>query len=93
MKYIVNKTTEIIKRNAPAVDGEAMVRVDGFEDVRFYENLALKITQAFSESELSVDIKLSKNKWKLFSKDVSMTSYIQSMEQHNWIAGDESITR
>lgn len=93
MKYIVNKATEIIKRNAPAVDGEAMVRVDGFEDVRFYENLALKITQAFSESELSVDIKLAKNKWKFFSKDVSMTSYLQSMEQHNWIAGDESITR
>lgn len=63
MKYIVNKTTEIIKRNAPAIDGEAMVRVDGFEDIRFYENLALKITQEFSESDLSVDIKLAKNKW------------------------------
>ena len=93
MKYIVNKTTEIIKRNAPAIDGEAMVRVDGFEDVRFYENLALKITQAFSESDLSVDIKLAKNKWEYFSKDTSMTSYLQSMEQHNWIAGEESITR
>ena len=93
MKYIVNKTTEIIKRNAPTSDGEAMVRVDGFEDVRFYENLALKITQAFNESDLSVDIKLAKNKWEYFSKDTSMTSYLQSMEQHNWIAGEESITR
>lgn len=93
MKYIVNKTTEIIKRNAPTTDGEAMVRVDGFEDVRFYENLALKITQAFNESDLSVDIKLAKNKWEYFSKDTSMTSYLQSMEQHNWIAGEESITR
>lgn len=93
MKYIVYKTTEIIKRNAPAVDGEAMIRVDGFEDVRFYESLALKINQCFSESELSVDIKLAKNKWKFFSKDTSMTSYLQSMEQHNWIAGEESITR
>lgn len=93
MKYIVNKTTEIIKRNAPATDGEAMVRVDGFEDVRFYENLALKITQAFSETDLSVDIKLAKNKWEYFLKDTSMTTYLQSMEQHNWIAGEESITR
>lgn len=93
MKYIVNKTTEIIKRNAPAIDGEAMVRVDGFEDIRFYENLALKISQAFSESELSVDIKLAKNKWEFFSKDTSMTSYLQSMKQHNWITGEESITR
>lgn len=93
MKYIVNKTTEIIRRNAPAIDGEAMIRVDGFEDIKFYENLALKITQSFSESELSVDIKLAKNKWKFFAKDTSMTSYLQSMEQHNWIAGEESITR
>ena len=93
MKYIVYKTTEIIKRNAPAIDGEAMIRVDGFEDVRFYECLALKINQYFNESELSVDIKLAKNKWKFFSKDTSMTSYLQSMEQHNWIASEESITR
>lgn len=93
MKYIVNKTTEIIKRNAPAIDGEAMIRVDGFEDVRFYENVALKITQDFSESGLDVDIKLAKNRWDYFSKDVSMSSYLQSMQQHGWIARNESITR
>ena len=44
MKYIVNKTAEIIRNSAPAPDGEAMIRVDGFEDIRFYNNLALKIT-------------------------------------------------
>jgi len=93
MKYIVNKTTEIIKRNSPAMDGEAMIRVDGFEDVRFYENVALKITQDFSESGLVVDIKLAKNRWDYFSKDASMSSYLQSMQQHGWIAGNESITR
>lgn len=93
MNYIVNKTTEIIKRNAPAIDGEAMIRVDGFEDIRFYENLASKIMQSFSESGLSVDIKLAKNKWNHFLKDTNMTSYLQSMKQHDWIAGEESITR
>lgn len=93
MKYIVNKTTEIIKCNAPAIDGEAMIRIDGFEDVRFYENLALKISQSFSDSDLSVDIKLAKNKWEFFAKDTSMTTFLQSLEQHNWIAAEESITR
>lgn len=93
MKYIVSKTAEIIKRNAPAIDGEAMIRIDGFEDIRFYENVALRITKDFEESGLSVDIKLAKNRWDYFSKDPSMTSYLQSMEQHGWIAGNESITR
>lgn len=93
MNYIVNKTTEIIKRNAPAIDGEAMIRVDGFEDIRFYENLASKIMQSFRESGLSVDIKLAKNKWNHFLKDANMTSCLQSMKQHDWIAGEESITR
>lgn len=93
MKYIINKIVEIIKRNAPAIDGEEMIRVDGFEDVQFYENLALKITQEFANSNLTVDIKLAKNKWEYFSKDTSMTSYLQSLMQHDWIAGNESVTR
>lgn len=93
MNYIVNKTAEIIRNSAPAEDGEAMIRVDGFEDVRFYENVALRVTQDFQETNLSVDIKLAKNKWEYFSKDSSMTSYLQSMKQHDWIAGNESITR
>ena len=80
MKYIVNKTTEIIRRNAPSIDGEAMIRIDGFEDIRFYENVALRITKDFEESGLSVDIKLAKNRWDYFSKDPSMTSYLQSMD-------------
>ncbi len=93
MKYIVNKTAEIIKRSAPTIDGEAMIRVDGFEDVRFYENVALKITQDLSESGLGLDIKLAKNRWDYFSKDSSMSSYLQSMQQHGWVAETESITR
>ena len=93
MKYIVNKTAEMIKRNTPSSDGEAMIRVDGFEDVRFYEMLAQKISQDFSNSGLSVDIKLAKNKWEFFSKDSSMTSHLQALKQHEWIAENESITR
>lgn len=82
MKYIVNKTAEIIRNSAPAPDGEAMIRVDGFEDIRFYNNLALKITKDFDNTNLSVDIKLANNKWNSFLSDTSMTTYQQSLKQH-----------
>lgn len=93
MNFIVNKTVEIIKRNIPSSDGETMIRVDGFEDVRFYDALARAITNEFKNSGLSVDIKLANNKWQYFSKDMSNTSYLQSLKQHGWVAENESITR
>ena len=93
MKYIINKTVEIIKRNSPALDGETMIRIDGFEDVRFYDGLAQKIAAEFAGSGLSIDIKLAKNKWEYFSKDPTVTSYLQSLQQNDWVAQNESITR
>ena len=82
MNYIVNKTVDIIRRNAPSSNGETMIRIDGFEDVRFYDNLAHRISMAFSNSELSVDIKLAKNKWEYFKKNAENTSYVQSLHQN-----------
>ena len=32
MKYIVNAITDLVVNNAPSVDGEMMIRIDGFED-------------------------------------------------------------
>lgn len=93
MNYIVNKTVDIVRRNAPSSNGETMVRIDGFEDVRFYDNLAHRISIAFSSSELSVDIKLAKNKWEYFKKNAENTSYVQSLHQNGWVADHESITR
>ncbi len=93
MKYIVNKTAEMIKRNSPSIDGEAMMRVDGFEDVRFYDSLAHKIKNNFSRSGLFVDIKLAKNKWDYFQNNSEYTSHLQSLQQNGWIAGSVSITR
>ena len=62
MKYIINKTLELIKRNSPQIDGEAMIRVDGFEEIQFYEKLATELEKEFSETKIIVDIKLAKNK-------------------------------
>ena len=93
MNYIVNKTLDIIRRNAPSSDGETMIRIDGFEDVKFYDSLAHKITVAFLDSELSVDIKLAKNKWEYFKSNSEETSHVQSLQQNGWVADHESITR
>ena len=93
MKYIVNKTVEMISSNAPTKDGEAMVRVDGFEDIIFYENVASKLTEELIAKDLEIDIKLAKKKWEYFSQNPSMSSYLQSMKQHDWVADSESITR
>ena len=93
MNYIVNKTVDIVRRNAPSSNGETMIRIDGFEDVRFYDNLAHRISMAFSNSDLSVDIKLAKNKWEYFKKNAENTSYVQSLHQNGWVADHESITR
>ncbi len=93
MKYIVNKTVDIVRRSAPSSDGETMIRVDGFENVRFYDTLAQRISATFSDSGLSVDIKLAKNKWEYFKKNARGTSYVQSLQQNGWVADHESITR
>lgn len=91
MKYIVDTIAELILNNAPSVDGEMMIRVDGFEDIKIYETLSRKLVE-FSHIGLSVDIKLAKNKWNYFSANSDDSTYLQSMEQHGWIADEESIT-
>lgn len=92
MKYVVNKIVELINRNLPRFDDEAMIKIDGFEDIRIYENLARELENSFADTKLTVDIKLAKNKWQHFSQDSAMTSTLQSMLQNGWVA-DESITR
>ncbi|MEG0190191.1 MAG: DUF87 domain-containing protein [Lachnospiraceae bacterium] len=92
MKYIVNAVTELIVNNAPSIDGEMMIRVDGFEDIKIYENLSRKVAEKLSQIGLTVDIKLAKNKWNYFVKKSGDSTTLQSMEQHNWVAQEESIT-
>ncbi len=63
MEYIVNKTVDLINEKTITNDNEAIIRIDGFEDISFYENVASKITNEFKNSNLKIDIKLAKNKW------------------------------
>ena len=44
MKYIVDAIVNLIVNNAPAKDGEMMIRVDSFEDIKIYEFKICKST-------------------------------------------------
>ena len=53
MKYIIEKTAEMIRRNSPSGNGETMIRVDGFEDVRFYDIFKILITISITVQMIS----------------------------------------
>lgn len=92
MKYIVKTIVNLIVNNAPTKDGEMMIRVDSFEDLKIYEAIARNVSNALKDMDLSVEIKLAKNKWAHF-KDITENSvHLQSMEQNKWVAEEESIT-
>ena len=40
MKYIVDTISNLIVNNAPTKDGEMMIRVDSFEDIKIYEAIS-----------------------------------------------------
>lgn len=92
MKYIVNRIVEIILGNEPLSDNETMVRVDGFDNIAVYEQVAGRITSLFEEKGLTVDVKLAKNKWNSFQKNPENTTILHSMKQHGWIAEENSVT-
>ena len=92
MKYIVDTIVKLIMNNAPANDGEMMIRVDSFEDIKIYESISKQVSSLLIGKNLTVKIKLAKNKWKYFKKNAQDFVYVQSMEQNDWIADEESIT-
>lgn len=92
MKYIVETIVDLIVNNAPEKNGEMMICVDNFEDIRIYEAISRNVSEKLSNRDLSVKIKLAKNKWKYFKNDVENSVYVQAMEQKKWIATEESVT-
>lgn len=62
MKYVVNRIIELIMDNEPSKDKETMIRVDGFDSIKIYEQVASKLSEELLKEGLSLDIKLAKNK-------------------------------
>ena len=92
MKYVVNRIIELIMDNEPSKDKETMIRVDGFDSIKIYEQVASKLSEELLKEGLSLDIKLAKNKWNAFKKKSDNTTILQSMMQHNWVAEEDSMT-
>ncbi|MFT4142835.1 MAG: ATP-binding protein [Mobilitalea sp.] len=92
MKYIVNSIANLIINNAPSSDGEMMIRVDGFENIKIYESLARKVSKELSNEGLTVKIKLAKSKWNHFRDNSDESICVQAMKQNKWVAEEESIT-
>lgn len=92
MKYVINRIVELILDNEPSKDKETMICVDGFDNIAIYEQVAARISSVLVEKGLTVDVKLAKNKWNSFKKNPENTTILQSMEQHKWIAEEDSIT-
>lgn len=92
MKYIVETIVNLIVNNTPTKDGEMMIRVDSFEDIKIYEAIARNVSKVLTDMDLTFKIKLAKNKWKHFQKNINNSVYLQAMEQNHWIAEKESMT-
>lgn len=92
MKYVVNRIIELIMDNEPSKDKETMIRVDGFDNIKIYEQVASKLSEELLKEGLTLDIKLAKNKWNAFKKKTHNTTILQSMMQHNWVAEEDSMT-
>ena len=92
MKYIINTIADLIVNNAPSNDGEMMIRVDGFENIRIYEAIARQVSKELLDKGLTVKIKLARNKWNYFKEKTDAITCMNSMEQHGWVAEEDSIT-
>lgn len=92
MKYVVNSLVQLIENQAPTKDTETIILVDGFENLEIYENLARKITEAYKDSDLIVDVKLTKTKMEALEKKCDNTTVKQSLIQNDWVIKSESVT-
>ena len=91
MNYITNQIVQLVSSHEPEKSGETMIMINGFEDLRLYNQLARRISDFYKLSPLSIEIKLAGKKWASLQK-TSDTTTIQSMMQNGWVADKESVT-
>lgn len=54
MKYVVNRIIELIMDNEPSKDKETMIRVDGFDNIKIYEQVASKLSEELLKEGLTL---------------------------------------
>ncbi|SFC69934.1 ATP-binding protein [Butyrivibrio sp. YAB3001] len=92
MKYVVNSLVQLIENQAPTKGTETIIRVDGFESLEIYENFARRIVEAYKDSGLKVDVKLTKTKMDSLEKNCDNTTIRNSLIQNKWVIQSESVT-
>lgn len=91
MTYLTNSIIELVIQHEPDVNGEAMILINGFNDLQIYEQVAHFLYEKYKSSPISIELKLAGRKWEELSATSDSTTR-QSMIQNNWIANKESIT-
>jgi len=89
--YLTNRIVELVSQHEPNADGEAIILLNGFSDLRIYEQVAYRLRERYKFSTISVEFKLAGRKWGELSATSDSTTR-QSMAQNGWVADKESIT-
>jgi DNA phosphorothioation-dependent restriction protein DptH len=93
MKYIVATLYEhVMRQKKPGESSNTIVRIDGFEDIRIYEQFCKKIKEYCDNQKIQLIAKLSYPKYLEFKETGDKTALL-SMEQNNWVDFDDSMTR
>lgn len=93
MKYIVDSILKTVISTVKSSSDEVMIKIDGFEDIRVYVEVANALTESFKNENKTIKIKLAKSKWNYFKKIFNnSTSDLNQMEQNGWVADEQSIT-
>lgn len=90
MRYIIEKICKIIAGKKPAANEESIILINGFEQLRYYANLADALENQYKDN-YAINIKLAKRKWKKLLSEANSQD-IQLMQQHGWVADKESVT-
>lgn len=92
MKYIVQAIINEISGYNPTKDHETMVKIDGFEDLYLYYQIANELSKYFKNKNLTIKIKLAKSKWDEFEKNVTNTTVRNAMLNNQWVSNQQSVT-
>ena len=92
MNYIVKSIVETIIDAVKTNKEETMVKINGFEDINIYLQVAKILSEEFEKRQLSYEIKLAKSKKVYFEKKSDeLRNCIDAMERKGWVADTEKL--
>lgn len=99
MNYVVKALKNLIVKQIPKEGGKALVRIDGFEDLRLYFQLCSEMNEYCKELDINFIAKLSKDKFDEFDKSgkEEYQTFIQTLkddkdEKYEWVNKSDNLT-